>query len=403
MKIDFVAKFALKSMGYANIRTSLTLLAIVIGVFSVALLTGISKGTEETVTARLQAIGADVITIIPLNLGESAIGGAQKMQYRAVSERFVESDLRKIEMVEGVKMALGTLSGTSKVSYGKKEDMPLNIYAVPQEARDAIAGVEIAEGRWLNGKYDAVLGSKVGSNIGESVNVGKRITIAGRAFTIVGVLRETGNSQANLDNIIYISYDMGREIYYDRYGSDELSAIIVRVKEGYDANAVGKNIEETLMFYKKVTDPKKKFFTVITPDYIAGQVSQITGTLNAFFMSVAAIAIAVGLIGVGNTMYMNIIDRTKEIALMKSIGARKGDIIRIYLLEGMSLGLMGAAIGAILGVGVGFLARFAVPFSPDFMQIGIAAAAIVVGAGLASLIPARMASEINAADALRYE
>ncbi|MCX6774051.1 MAG: FtsX-like permease family protein [Candidatus Micrarchaeota archaeon] len=100
---------------------------------------------------------------------------------------------------------------------------------------------------------------------------------------------------------------------------------------------------------------------------------------------------------------MNIIDRTKEIALMKSIGARKKDVIMIYILEGMSLGIIGCIIGIALGMAIGILIRPIVPFSPDYIQIGIAAMAIVLGAGVASLIPANMASEINAADALRYE
>ncbi|MCX6774050.1 MAG: ABC transporter permease [Candidatus Micrarchaeota archaeon] len=211
MKIDFIAKFALKSMGYSNIRTTLTLIAIIIGIFSVALLTGISKGTQDTVTARLQSIGTDIINIVPLNL-EGSVGGASTMQFRAVSQRFVENDLKKIEMVEGVKKVIGTLSGTSKVSYGEKEDMPLSIYAVPRDADQVITGVRVAEGRWLSGKNDAVLGSNVGSNIDERIDIGKKITIANRTFTIVGVLEKTGNSQANLDNIIYIDYEMGREL-----------------------------------------------------------------------------------------------------------------------------------------------------------------------------------------------
>jgi putative ABC transport system permease protein len=401
MKIDFIAKFALKSMGYSNIRTTLTLIAIIIGIFSVSLLTGISKGTQDSVTARLQSIGTDVITIIPLQLSSGFEAG--HAQFLAIKQRFVESDLRKILMVEGVKKVGGTLSGMLKVSYGDSEDMPLTIYAVPFDADQIITGVKVKEGRWLSGKSDAVMGANMESNIDEKIDVGKKMIIANRTFTVVGIMEKTGNSQARLDDMVYIPYDAGRELFYDRYGKDEVSAIIIKVKEGYDANVVGKEIEKTLLYYKKITDPKDKFFTVITPEYIAGQVSSVTGTLNLFFIAVASISIIIGLVGVGNTMYMNIIDRTKEIALMKSIGARKREIILIYILEGMSLGLLGCIIGIILGIAIGILIRPIVPFSPDFMQIGMATVTIVIGAGIASLIPAKMASEINAADALRYE
>src|SRR5271157_1518510 len=133
MKARSVAEFAVKSMGYSNIRTLLTLTAIIIGVFSVALLTGISKGTEEQVTSHLKALGADVITIVPLNVVQSGTFSASMAQFTTINERFVESDVKKVMMVEGVKEAIPTLTSSCMVGYGDKS-FRLSVYAVPNDA-----------------------------------------------------------------------------------------------------------------------------------------------------------------------------------------------------------------------------------------------------------------------------
>ncbi len=402
MKAKSIVGFAVRSMGYSNIRTLLTLAAIIIGVFSVALLTGISKGTEDHVLSRLKSLGTDVITIIPLNVVQSGTFSAGMAQYRAITEKFVESDVKKIMMVEGVKEAIPTLSSSSLVEYGDKS-FRLSVYAAPFDADQVINGVTIDKGRWLSGKYDAVLGGSIENITGVRMDVGKKMSINSVTFTIVGIMNRTGASQANLDNTIYIPYETGREMFRDTYGTDEISAIVVKVSSGYDTNAVGADIERNLMFYKKITDPKKEWFTVVTPAFIDAQVSNVTGTLNLFFIAVASISIIIGLVGVGNTMYMNVMDRTREIAVMKSIGAKRAEILTIYLLEGAALGAAGAVAGALAGIAIGTLISGIVPFSPDFMQTGIAIIFITMGSGAASYIPARIASGVNAADALRYE
>jgi putative ABC transport system permease protein len=192
-------------------------------------------------------------------------------------------------------------------------------------------------------------------------------------------------------------------MFNSTFGSDDISAIVVKVSPGYDANAVGTDIQNMLLFYKKITDVNKKWFTVITPAFINSQVNQVIGTLNLFFIAVASISIIIGLVGVGNTMYMNVIDRTREIAVMKSIGAKRSEILMIYILEGASLGLIGAIAGALAGMGTGTLISFIVPFSPEYVQTTLAIIFITAGSGMASYIPARIASGVNAADALRYE
>jgi putative ABC transport system permease protein len=401
MKRESIGKFALKSMSYSNIRTLLTLTAIIIGVFSVALLTGISKGTEESVMSKLKFIGTDVITIIPIST--QSMASVSATQFSVQTERFTESDIQKILMVEGVKKAIPVLSGTSKMEYKDKE-FEVSVYAVSEDADKILTGMRVNEGRWLStGRFEMVFGSKVNENLGESINIGKKIVLNNRTFTLVGILNETGNPAANLDNLVYIPYETGREFYNSTYGNDQIGAIVVKTSPGYDSNSVGKNIESMLMFYKKINSEDDKWFTVITPAFINSQLDKILGTLNLFFMSVASISIIIGLVGVGNTMYMNVIDRTKEIATMKSIGAKRLEILAIYMFEGAGLGLVGSIVGAAAGMVFGTLIAPWVPFSIEYLQTALAIGFITIGSGVASYIPAKIASGINAAEALRYE
>jgi putative ABC transport system permease protein len=401
MKRESIGKFALKSMGYSNIRTLLTLTAIVIGVFSVALLTGISKGTEESVMSKLKFIGTDVITIIPIST--QSIASISATQFSVQTDRFTESDIKKILMVEGVKKAIPVLSGTSKMEYKDKE-FEVSVYAISEDADEILTGIIVNEGRWLStGRFEMVFGSNVNENLGGKINIGKKIVLNNRTFTLVGILNETGNPAANLDNLVYIPYETGREFYNSTYGSDQIGAIVVKTSPGYDSNSVGAEIERTLMFYKKITSEDDKWFTVITPAFINSQMDKILGTLNLFFIAVASISVIIGLVGVGNTMYMNVIDRTKEIAIMKSIGAKRSEILAIYLLEGAGLGFIGSVVGAAVGIGLGTLIAPWVPFSIEYLQTGLAIVFITIGSGVASYVPAKIASGINAAEALRYE
>ncbi len=400
MKTSFIFYFAKKSMKYANIRTALTILAILVGMFSVVLLTGIAKGMNQSIQENLKAMGSDMIVIVPTTVSSNVFVTSASAGFRALTTRFYEKDVDKIKLIPGVEMALPTLTGTVKLEYNGKE-FNGNVFGVDKEAINIVHTITVAEGRWLKGKYEVVVGGKVHEQFDEDIRVGKRMVINNKTFKVVGILKPTGDALAKVDNMIFIPFDAARDLFKSQYGDDEIASILIKVADGFDANEVGKRIDEFLMNYKHIVDEDKKGYTVITPEFISNQINSITNTLNLFFLGVSGIAIIVGLVGVGNTMYMNVIDRYREIGTLKAIGAKPRDIMKIYMIEGVILGFFGAFIGFVLAVIVGSLPF--IPFNLDSGLTLLAFAIVVLGSALASFIPSKIASEIPPSTALRYE
>ena len=400
MKPSFIFYFAKKSMKYANIRTALTILAIVVGMFSVVLLTGIARGMNQGIHENLKAIGSDMVVVVPTTVSSNVFITSTSAGFRALTTRFYEKDVEKIKLVPGVEMALPTLTGTVKLEYNGKE-FNGNVFGVDKEAINIVHTISIAEGRWLRAKYEVVVGGRVHEQFDEDVRVGKRMIINNKTFKVVGILKPTGDALAKVDNMIFIPFDAARELFKEQYSDDEIASILVKVSDGFDANEVGKRIDEFLMNYKHITDEDRKGYTVITPEFISNQIDSITNTLNLFFLGVSGIAIVVGLVGVGNTMYMNVIDRYREIGTLKAIGAKPRDIMKIYIVEGIFLGFFGAFIGFVLALTTGSLPF--IPFSLDAPMALLAFTIVILGSAVASFIPSKIASEIPPSTALRYE
>lgn len=400
MKYRFIFYFAKKSMKYANIRTFLTILAIFMGMFSVVLLTGIAKGMNENIHKTLKTIGSDMIIVVPTTVSSNVFLTSTSAGFKALTTRFYEKDLEKIRLIPGVEMALPVVTGNVRLKYNNKE-FNGNIFGVDKEAIDIIHTITVEKGRWLRGKYDVVIGGKVHEKFKENIKVGKGLIINNKTFRIVGILKPTGDALARVDNMIFIPFDTAKELLTYQYTKGEIASMLIKVAKGFDAEKVGKKIDMFLMNYKHV-DKDRKGYTVITPKFISNQINNITNILNLFFLGVSGIAIIVGLVGVGNTMYMNVIDRYKEIGTLKAIGAKPKDIMKIYMIEGIILGFLGAFMGFLLALIIGLSIPF-IPFDVDFPLTILAFLIIIIGSAFASFIPSKIASKIPPSIALRYE
>ena len=399
MKARTVMRIALESMKYANIRTMLTIIAIIIGMFSLTLLTGVSKGLEKEINNNMKMLGDDMITIAPFQ--GNILTTSRTARFRAITERFSEKDVEKIKSVSGVERVFPTLFGDIAVEY-KGEKNNVLVYAVPFDIRDVVRSINIEEGRWIRTNNEVVLGSSIKKEVLEA-DVGKTIKIKNKTYRVVGVLEETGNNLAQVDNVVFLSYDEGRKLFKETYGEDEIAAIIVKVAKGFDANKVGKSIDEYIMNYKHLNEDNK-FYTVVTPEFINSQVSEITSILNLFFIAVSAISLIIGIVGVGNTMYMNVIDRYRDIAVMKAVGAKRKEILFMFLFEGVVLGAAGGIVGIMLGIILGLLSNtVGIPYEVDIGITGIGFTAVLLGSILSSYLPADIGASINAAEAMRYE
>jgi putative ABC transport system permease protein len=250
-------------------------------------------------------------------------------------------------------------------------------------------------------KYVAIFGSVAATDLfDKDVHVKNKVTMKEVNFEVVGILESFGNKQD--DSAIYIPINTGRELF-DR--PDEVSMIDVTVKSGRDIDTVAERA-------KRVLERKRKDenFEILTPTQILKFLSQTLGIVQAILVSIAAISLIVGAVGIMNSMYTSVMERTKDIGVMKSIGARNKDILLLFLVESGMIGFVGGIIGIVLG----YLASYGVTIYAagagySILKIKIDILLILGGLVFATLIgmfsgalPSRRASKLHPVDALRW-
>jgi len=252
-----------------------------------------------------------------------------------------------------------------------------------------------------------LIGSLYKENLfGKSVSIGNKLKINGREFKVKGILKSVGNPSD--DQNIIMSYDIFKEFFNS---SKRVDMIYVQIQPGEDIKQVAEKVKKDLMKFRDVKE-KTIDFTILTPEELLGTFSIILNIITAFLAGIASISLVVGAVGIANTMYTSVLERTKEIGTMKAIGARNSDILLIFIIESGLLGIIGGIIGVALGmISSGVIEMVAnealgtnllqVSFSP-YLIMGCLIFSFVVGS-LAGLLPARQASKLNPVDALRYE
>jgi len=275
---------------------------------------------------------------------------------------------------------------------------------------DGLIEERVEEGRSITESdgFKAVVGYShaFGNMWDRPIQVGEKIVIEGKEFKIVGVMAKTGNPFD--DQSIIVPKPILKEILNVE---DEESSITVKVAEGFEPADVGKEIERKLRRSRGEKEDQETF-RVSTAEQILEAFGNIFGIVQGVLVGIAAISLVVGGIGIMNTMYTSVLERTKEIGTMKAIGAKNSHILLLFLIESGLLGLVGGAIGAIIGIGFAkggeYIGRTAL--GTDLLQaaidpsllLGALAFSFVVGS-LAGLLPAYQASKLKPVDALRYE
>jgi len=233
-----------------------------------------------------------------------------------------------------------------------------------------------------------------------------KLTINGEDFRVKIILNPIGNPGD--DRLIYMSIDKARELF----GIEErVDTVIVQVEEGKDVQDMAERIRKKL-FNTRGVDEKTRDFSILTPEELIEVFGVILNIITGFLVGVAAISLLVGGIGIANTMYTSVLERTKEIGIMKSIGAKNSDVFFIFVIESGLLGLVGGIFGVLIGVGVGEAIEYIAVnqlgttllavATPAWLFVGSLMFAFLAGA-ISGSLPAVRASKINPVDALRYE
>ena len=394
----------LNNLKRRRLRSWLTMIGIFIGIAAVVALISLGQGLQDYIGEQFEILGADKIIIQGKALGPPGSGSE--------SLKLTSKDLKVIEDVRGVEWVIGFLfkQGLSKVH----DETSLN-YVIGAEPDDlelfAETGLfEIKEGRLLKDgdKYKAIVGYNhaYGEIWEDPLQLRSTIEIEGEEFKVIGVIDKIGNPID--DGQIYVTKEVLKELLDIK---DEESQIIAKVDDGFDPEEVADTIERKL---RKSRDEKEdeETFNVQTSEQLLETFGNIFAVVQGVLVGIAAISLLVGGIGIMNTMYTAVLERTKEIGTMKAIGAKNSHVLLLFLLESGLLGLVGGLIGVAIGIGLAKGAEAIALFyigSPllqasmnPIIIFGALGFSFFVGT-LSGILPAMQASKLKPADALRYE
>lgn len=395
---------AFNSLKRRKLRSWLTILGIFIGIAAVVALISIGQGLQETITEQFEMMGTNKLMIMP--------GGG--MYFGAFAgEMLMQDDLRTVQKTDGVDIAAEMFYRTGKVKFGDETKTSMIIGLPTDETIKIIEdmqGFEAEKGRKLKegDKYKVAIGWLLWNDdfFDKPVSLRDKIEIEGHEFKVVGLIKRVGNKAD--DSQVYIPIDTAREIFDE---PDEIDSIFVQTQQGYEVDDVAEKIKKEL---RKSRDEKEgeETFQVQTFEQILEAFSNVFNIVQAVFVGIAAISLIVGGLGIMNTMYTAVLERTKEIGTMKAVGAKNSDILLIFLFESGLLGLVGGVIGVLIGSGIGkgveyiagvYLGTPLVKASISLtLIIGALLFSFIVGS-LSGVLPALQASKLKPADALRYE
>jgi putative ABC transport system permease protein len=399
---------------HSKIRSWLTILGIVIGVASVIAIMSISSGLQSSLNSQLGNLGGDILTLTagasrgsstfgpPDGGGFGGVGGGASATNK--TPELTRSDVQALKSLPDIKLIDTQIRGNVKASYlGKSGTVSLT--GVDPAVWPQITTSEIAEGRMLDSADQNVVvigGSLANSYFGKPVGINQMITIEGTAFRVIGVLDDTTNS-------IYMPITMAYQVLDDKTAG-VYDSIIIKVKDESQLDATINKTTNKLMMVRHVTT-KTSDFSLQSSKAMQATRSSVMSTMNNFLLAIAAVSLIVGAVGVANTMFTSVLEKTKEIGIMKAIGARNKDVMTIFLMNSALIGLVGGLIGIIFGMILSGLLPVImgetgmlrggtlVSLNSILLAIGVS---VIIGV-LSGLIPAYRASKLKPVDALRYE
>jgi putative ABC transport system permease protein len=397
---------ALNNFRRRKLRAWLTMIGIFIGIAAVVALISLSQGLQYSIEQQFQNLGKDKIVIQPNSLGSP---GSATSQSLILTSR----DLNFIQNINGVDWVIGVLIKTDQVKFRDEAKIE---YIAGINSRDLdlnlkMQGVGLLQGRSLKegDNFKVVLGysHSINDKIWKrGIKVGETMIIEGQEFKVVGILDSVGNPFDDAN--IYIAKDTLKGILNIK---DEESQILAKASEGANVTELAKTIERKLRSFRGEKEGQETF-SVTTSDQLLKSFQSIFGIVQAVLVGIAAISLVVGGVGIMNTMYTSVLERTKEIGTMKAVGARNSDILLIFLFESGLLGLIGGAIGIAigftLGKGVEYVGRIALGTNllqaifPWYLIVGALTFSFLIGS-LSGIFPALQAAKLKPADALRYE
>lgn len=390
-------RLALRNIGHRRIRSWLTVIGILIGTAAVVALISIGQGLQRTITDQVERIMGYNTLLISSSRGQ------------AFGQR-IRVDLAELRAIPGVRAAVGVRTETAYVE-GPDGKGFLSVVGY-EPAMDEFTGelnVTITAGGRPAGRDQVVVGARTAQVLG--AQIGSTVRIEDRPFQVVGILARRAAQGGGftpvgvpINDALFIPYDEMRALFP---GQELVQYAIVKLRDGAQTEVVKEEIRASLK------SAGERNASVIDFEDLTARIRTMLSGVQAFLAGIAGISILVGGVGVMNTMYTAVLERTREIGVMKAVGAKGCHVLLLFLFESGLMGLGGGLLGLLIGLGAAWAALaivgrlFQVPstLSPALtpaLVFGALLFSFVVGA-ISGVLPARRAAQLPPVDALRYE
>lgn len=388
MRLSDTLTSALNAVWAHKLRSFLTMLGIIIGIFAVVSLISVGQGTNAAVTEQIEGLGSNLLTI-------------------NVYDNRSDLDLSEVEQMKklgGVAAVSPYISSYYTIKNGSSSMEDIKVEGVVSDYQ-SIREYELTSGRFISATDNenrlkvAVIGQDIAVELFSSLDVeGQSISIDGSRYEIIGVLEEQGDDESGSgDELVMIPFITAQR----QIKNTTISTIYASAASSDMVTAAQASIDNYLKGFTTDEDG----YSVNSQDSILESLSEVTDTQTAMLGSIAGISLLVGGIGIMNIMLVSVMERTREIGIEKAIGATRKDILLQFLIEAIIVSGVGGIIGALLaqfGSGfVGTLMETEVVVQTNIQLIAVGFS-VVVGVGF-GIYPAIKASKLNPIEALRYE
>jgi putative ABC transport system permease protein len=412
-------RVALRALSVNKLRSSLTMLGIIIGVGAVITLLSVGQGVQNLVTGQLQSIGTNLLFVVPGNMSDSQMQARSgSFQQMTLADAIAIGDPANAPDVVAV---APELMSSAEVSYGKKT-VRVNTSGVTP-IYETVRNFPVTDGRFIsetdiNSKARvAVIGSRIAERLFTEQGLyplGASIKVNNVPFKVVGVLESKGGGGGmmggNQDEVVLVPLSTAHERLFQRNhnsrGEPLVSVAYAQVVSEDRMSEAADQISSALRERHDIAFEDDDDFSVINQRDLVAIFGQITGVLTLFLGAIAGISLLVGGIGIMNIMLVSVTERTREIGLRKAVGAKRRDILMQFLIESVVLSL----IGGLLGIAIGALAAWGISQLQSDLTAVVTPQSIILATSFSAAVglffgiyPATRAARLNPIEALRYE